>query len=54
MAIEESPRHRLSQAMWQAVSAEEHAVSTAMLGPRRSKQYEMRLAEMLKVEPVAE
>src|SRR5579872_3112053 len=39
------------QMLWQArctaTRAEEHAVSTAELGPRKSKQYEIRLAAML-------
>src|SRR3954451_20126679 len=47
-------RQMLSQARWTATSADEHAVSTATLGPRKSKQYEMRLAAMLREPPVFE
>jgi hypothetical protein len=54
MAIVQSPRQRLWQATWQAVSADEQAVSIARLGPRKSKEYEMRLAAILKAVPVAE
>src|ERR1700690_288145 len=53
-ASSHSPRHRLKAATWHAVNAEEQAVSVTRLGPRKSRQYEMRLAAMLKVEPVAE
>jgi hypothetical protein len=42
------------QAWWNATSDEEHAVSITMLGPCRSKKYEMRLAAMLAVPPVAD
>ena len=44
----------LSQARCTATSDDEQAVSTTMLGPWKSKQYEMRLATMLKAVPVAE
>src|SRR5215210_3461272 len=39
-----SPRARLSCARWIATSDDEHAVSTARLGPRRSKRNESRFA----------
>jgi hypothetical protein len=42
----------LSQAMCNATNDDEHAVSTATLGPRKSKQYDMRLAAMLEEPPV--
>ena len=37
-----------------AVSDDEQAVSTTMLGPRRSNMYEIRLAPMLFATPVLE
>ena len=42
----------LRQARWTATKADEHAVSTAALGPLKSKQYEIRLAAMESEEPV--
>ena len=42
-----SPTARLRQARWTALRADEQAVSTARLGPRRSRRYEMRLAATL-------
>src|SRR6202022_2547479 len=48
------PAHMCSQATCTAVSADEHAVSSATLGPRRLKQYEMRFAAMLCAQPVGE
>jgi hypothetical protein len=33
----DSPSRRLRQAMWMATNDDEHAVSTDMLGPRKSK-----------------
>ena len=48
------PAQMCSHAAWTAVSADEHAVSIATLGPRRFKQYEMRLAAMLCALPVGE
>jgi hypothetical protein len=44
----------LWQARWTATRAEEQAVSTAALGPRRSKVYAIRLAAMLREPPVFE
>jgi hypothetical protein len=41
-------------ARWTAVSAEEQAVSTMKLGPRKSSMYEMRFAAMLDAPPVIE
>ncbi len=38
IASEHSPFRRLRQAAWTATSADEHAVSIAMLGPRKLKQ----------------
>ena len=46
------PVQMCSHAMCTAVSAEEQAVSIATLGPRRFRQYEMRLAAMLCALPV--
>ncbi len=46
------PFQRLSQARCVATKDDEQAVSTAMLGPRKSKKYEIRLAAMLSAEPV--
>ncbi|GIJ54812.1 hypothetical protein Vau01_023280 [Virgisporangium aurantiacum] len=43
-AIVASPRRRLSTARCTAVSDDEHAVSTAMLGPCRFRQYDTRFA----------
>ncbi|GAB3555656.1 hypothetical protein GCM10027444_33870 [Actinopolyspora lacussalsi] len=43
-ADSDSPRRRLSSARWIAVNDEEQAVSTVMLGPRRSRVCETRLA----------
>jgi hypothetical protein len=44
MAIEQSPCCKAWQARWIAVKDDEHMLSTAMLGPSRSKKYETRLA----------
>src|ERR1700737_3389588 len=41
------PAKICSQARCTAVSPDEHAVSIAMLGPRRFRQWEMRLAAVL-------
>src|SRR5215207_2236905 len=49
-----SPVRTLLAARSSATSDEEHAVSTMKLGPRRSKQYEIRLAAMLNDVPCAE
>src|SRR5437763_429270 len=46
-----SPRDSARQARSSATSDEEHAVSTAKLGPRKSNRYEMRLAAMLSALP---
>ena len=40
------------QAMWSATRADEQAVSTVALGPRRSKRNETRLEIMLPAAPV--
>ncbi|BFO16442.1 hypothetical protein SHKM778_28300 [Streptomyces sp. KM77-8] len=45
------PSRRVRQARSRATRAEEQAVSTAMLGPRRSKAYDMRFAVMDRVAP---
>lgn len=45
------PVQMLWQAWKAAVSDDEHAVSIAMLGPRRSNWYEMRLATIAKPTP---
>ncbi|CAM5284955.1 hypothetical protein SALBM135S_02413 [Streptomyces alboniger] len=44
MAAEHSPVTMDWQARWIAVRDDEHAVSTAMLGPVKSKKWETRLA----------
>src|SRR5690349_4043484 len=44
----DSPRQRLWQARWTATNEDEQAVSTARLGPRKSKTYERRLAATLR------
>ena len=46
-----SPAHRLRHARWTETSDDEHAVSTARLGPRKSNRYEIRLAAMQLVFP---
>jgi hypothetical protein len=46
-----SPSQILRQPKWAATSEDEHAVSTARLGPTRLKKYEMRLAAMHSEEP---
>ena len=51
-AMSHSPWRMLRQAWCTDTSDDEHAVSSATLGPRRSKKYEMRLAAMLPVVPV--
>jgi len=51
-ATSDSPRSKLWQARWAATREEEQALSTAMLGPRKSKRYEMRFAAMLRAPPV--
>ena len=48
----DSPLRRLVQAKWTATSDDEQAVSIAMLGPRKSNRYEIRLAAMLSALPV--
>src|SRR5271156_5228325 len=48
----DSPRRRLVQASCTATSDEEHAVSSARLGPRKSNKYEIRFAAMLSALPV--
>ncbi len=48
----DSPLRRLWQARWTATSDDEHAVSSARLGPRKSYRYESRLAAMLAALPV--
>ncbi len=45
------PSHSVWQARSRATSEEEHAVSTAMLGPCRSKAWESRLAAMDEAAP---
>ena len=47
-----SPAHRLRQARCTAVSDEEHAVSSAMLGPCRPRANEMRPAAALSELPL--
>ena len=47
-----SPDQMLWQACEMATSADEQAVSTEALGPRKSNMYEMRLAAMLNVHPL--
>src|SRR5271169_4052676 len=47
-----SPLHRLWHARWTATSEDEHAVSTAKLGPLKSREYESRFAAMLIALPV--
>jgi len=49
-AIEQLPAFRLSQAVWIAVSALEHAVLIAMLGPVRLKKWDVRLASSQSVQ----
>ena len=44
MAARQSPRRIASAAMCMALSDDEHAVSTAVLGPVRSNRKETRLA----------
>ncbi|GAA3671679.1 hypothetical protein GCM10022420_060100 [Streptomyces iranensis] len=44
MAVEDSPRRRLSQARCTATSEDDWAVSTVMLGPRSPSVCETRLA----------
>ena len=53
-ATGQRPALRCSHATWIAVRADEHAVSIAMLGPVRFRQYEMRFAAMLCALPVGE
>src|SRR5258707_15235753 len=48
------PDRMCSHAAYTAVSAEEQAASIAMLGPRRLKQQEMRLAAILWAQPAGE
>src|SRR5271166_5414774 len=48
------PARMYSHAALTAVSADEHAVSIATLGPVRLKQYEIRLAAILCAQPVGE
>ena len=48
-----SPQRRLWQARWTATSDDEQAVSTEMLGPRRSRRYDSRLASTLCSVPVS-
>lgn len=48
-AIEQPSIQMLRQARWTATSADEQVVSTAMIGPFRSKQYEIRLLSQLKL-----
>ena len=43
----DSPRHKLAQASCTATSDDEQAVSTAKLGPCRSKTYDIRFAALL-------
>ena len=43
-AASQAPERRLSIARCSAVNDDEHAVSTAMLGPWKSNRYETRLA----------
>ena len=54
MATSQSSLCRLSQAIFRAVSDEEHAVSTTRLGPVRLRQNDTLLARILAVVPVAE
>src|SRR5712691_4001020 len=42
----DSPRHKLTQASCTATSDDEQAVSTAKLGPCRSKTYDIRLVAL--------
>ena len=51
-ATEDSPSCRLWQARWTATRDDEQAVSRERLGPRRSNQYEIRLAAMVMALPV--
>ena len=51
-AASHSSAQMLRTAMDSATSDDEHAVSTARLGPLRSSKYEMRFAAMLIVMPV--
>ena len=44
IAISHSPSRIAWQARWIAVSEEEHMVSTARLGPARSRAWDTRLA----------
>jgi hypothetical protein len=50
-ASDDSPFQRLWHARWTATRADEHAVSTDRLGPRKSKACEIRLAAMLSEPP---
>jgi hypothetical protein len=52
-AISESPFRKLWQARCTATNADEHAVSTATLGPFKFKTYDTRFATMLCTDPVA-
>ncbi len=47
----DSPERRLRHARWVAASDDEHAVSTARLGPWKSNAYDTRLAAMLSALP---
>ncbi|GAB1515300.1 hypothetical protein JCM33774_73430 [Actinophytocola sp. KF-1] len=51
-AISDSPVRMLWHARCTAASDDEHAVSMAMLGPRRSSSYDSRFARMLRCVPV--
>ncbi len=48
-AASDSPERRLCTAWWTDTSDDEHAVSTAIDGPRKSKKYDVRFA-MIEVE----
>nr|WP_237331311.1 hypothetical protein [Streptomyces mexicanus] len=51
-AVRLRPLRSASQAWCTALSAEEHAVSTVMLGPRRSNTWDSRLETMEAAPPV--
>ena len=51
IAISEAPDRRLWHARCTATRDDEHAVSTAIEGPRRSRKYESRFAMMLNAPP---
>ena len=53
IASSDSPVRRLWHARCTATSDDEHAVSTATDGPRRSRKYDSRFAMMLSAPPVA-